>query len=105
MKLFIVYQVDLDSSCLKKSDFEILGVFDSHKKASLVCKQQSKQQSSKTYYEDERCHYTQIQEVELNEEPHVDVRCSNEWCGELEGQLKFRRGKCNTCWKFDFKNW
>lgn len=63
MKLYVVYWVDLDDDCLKKSEVKILGVFDNSCDASKL----AEDYDHEGYSEDHRCYYTKIKELELNE--------------------------------------
>jgi len=61
-KIYVVYWVDLDDDCLKKSEIEIIGVFDNKEKAEEL----EKDYEHEGYCEDSRCYYTMTKELELN---------------------------------------
>jgi len=62
MIVYVVYWVDLDNDCLKKSVVDILGVFNNETDA----KQLSDDYYHEGYSEDERCYYTSVYSFELN---------------------------------------
>lgn len=64
MRLYVVYWVDLDDDCLKKSIVEILGVYDSEAKAEEV---REAFEYKKGYTDDDRCSYCRVEVLELNE--------------------------------------
>lgn len=63
MKTYVVYWVDLDNDCLKKSEIKILGVYDNITDAKKL----AEDYYHDGYCEDSRCYYTNVVEVELNQ--------------------------------------
>ncbi|HXS60634.1 MAG TPA: hypothetical protein VN703_07490 [Candidatus Sulfopaludibacter sp.] len=58
LMVYVVYWVDLDDDCLKKSEIEILGVFYKIKDAEEC--EEKWNSNHKGYCDDSRCHYTRI---------------------------------------------
>ncbi len=65
MKLYVVFWVDLDNDCVKKSEIKFIGVFNNKHDAHCL----KTDYDHKGYSEDSRCYYTEIDELELNEIP------------------------------------
>lgn len=64
LELWVLYWVDLDCDCLKKSIIRILGVYDSKERAKAEIPY-----NSKGYCEDDRCWGAYIRKVKLNKDP------------------------------------
>ena len=61
--VYVVFWVDLDDDCLKKSEIEIIGVYEDEKVAKEI---EDSYQYRKGYCEDHRCHYCYYVEISLN---------------------------------------
>ena len=62
-KVWVVYWVDIDTDCPKKSEIEILGVYSNKKDAEA----EELNHSWRTgYSDDDRCYYVEIKEIILN---------------------------------------
>ncbi len=60
--IYVVYWVDLDDDCLKKSEIKILGAFDNKGDADEL----SSDYEHEGYCDDSRCYYTSVTKVYLN---------------------------------------
>lgn len=76
-KIFVVYWVNLDNDCLKKSEIKIVGVYDTEEQAKAV----SEKYEHKGYCYDDRCYYCWYDNKILNEEPEWKL-C--EWTQEYK---------------------
>lgn len=61
--VYVVYKVDLDNDCLKKSEIEILAVYTDECKAKLL---QDSYKDWVGYSEDPRCYYVTYKSLQLN---------------------------------------
>lgn len=66
MKIFIVYEIDLDNDCLKKSYIDILAAFDDREEAERFRESERQERKEGGYSGDFRCANIAIQELELN---------------------------------------
>ena len=80
MKIYVVYWVDLDNDCLKKSEVKILAVFSELKKAEKL----RDTYDHKGYSGDIRCYYTRIEERTIDEVGVEVFRDLNEMGHEYE---------------------
>ena len=92
MKLYVVYWVDLDDDCLKKSEVKILGVFSTLKKAEKL----RDTYDHKGYSSDSRCYYTNIEELHLDSISVNVFRDLKEMDHEYEFSDESDTDKCDT---------
>jgi len=59
-KVYVVYWVDLDNDCLKKSEIEIIGVFTNEEIAENMAGEITSTREG--YSADRRCHYAKVVE-------------------------------------------
>lgn len=76
MELFVVYWVDVDDDCPKKSEIRIIGVFDNSYDAERL----KSDYDHKGYSEDDRCYYTSIAALNLNKIPPDVQSFMNSFC-------------------------
>lgn len=103
MKIFVVYWVDLDNDCLKKSVVKIIGVFSDMKKAKKL----RDTYDHEGYSGDSRCYYTRIEElmldiipvdtfIDLNEMEHEYEFTDAEDESEDEEEINKQQRKCKN---------
>ena len=62
--LYVVYWIDLDCYCLKKSEIEIIGVYNDEDVAKQIKESYEYRRGTS---DDERCYYCRCEKITLNE--------------------------------------
>ena len=81
MKVYVVYWVDLDDDCLKKSEIKIIGVYSNLEQAKIT---REEYDHTGYCYNDERCYYCNICKIELDKVYFDLEKIINEYNTKLE---------------------
>lgn len=68
--VYVVYHVDIDCDCAKKSEVRIIGVYQKEEDAKLVQELVENEQGEHPY--DDRCRWCTIWRMKILQEPHPD---------------------------------